>query len=113
MAAASASRAHRVQYHGAGRMRRESGFSKKIRDKLLEIPNTYVVRTQAGSIRGIPDLLICHKGRFIAWELKVQNRKPDKLQQLQIEKIIACGGASAVVTPENYAQHIKELKDGF
>jgi len=46
---------------------KESAFSKKVIKKLKEIPCTYVIRTQAGSIAGILDLTICCNGMFFAW----------------------------------------------
>lgn len=83
----------------------EANFSKKVMKRLSWIENCFVVRTQAGSIRGIPDLIICCKGKFYAWELKVDH-KPTKLQQHTLKQIHEAGGAAFVVTPRNLEAHV-------
>jgi len=91
---------------------RESAFSKKVITQLKGIPKTYVIRTQAGSIAGIPDLIICCNGLFFAWELKVPPNKPTKLQSYTIEKIREAKGVASVVTPdtlERYLDHMKNI----
>jgi len=47
--------------------------------------------------RGVPDLLICRNGRFIAAEIKPKREKPTRLQMIEIDRIQAAGGRAAVV----------------
>lgn len=87
----------------------ESKFSKKVIARLEAIPETFVIRTQAGSIGGIPDLIICHRGIFFAWELKVDS-DTTALQDYIIEKISRAGGYAWVVRPQNLEESINQLK---
>lgn len=79
----------------------EKAFSTKVVKLLRAIPKTYVVRTQAGSIGGIPDLLIYHRGLPFAWELKTGNNKATALQLKVIADMGNAGVMAYVVTPEN------------
>ena len=51
----------------------------------------------AFSSRGVPDLIICAKGRFIAVELKVGNNTPTPLQADYLDRISLAGGQAHVV----------------
>lgn len=90
-------------------MKPETKFSAKVQKRLKAVSDTFVIRTQAGSIRGIPDLIICRKGHFFAWELKVGDNKPTPLQEKMIEDIIDAGGQAWVVRPENLEVSINQL----
>ena len=50
---------------------------------------------------GVPDIIICLGGRFIAIECKAGNNKPTVLQQKNLDKIVEVGGVSWVVNEEN------------
>jgi hypothetical protein len=59
---------------------------------------------------GIPDLVSCFHGYFVAFEVKVPERKGTvtKLQQRTLELIEENGGAAAVVTsPEEALEYIR------
>lgn len=88
---------------------KESAFSKKVIKKLKEIPNTFVIRTQAGSIGGIPDLIICCSGYFFAWELKTTS-KVTKLQEHTLGEITKANGYAYVVNPGNFEASLNEMK---
>lgn len=47
---------------------------------------------------GIPDIIICHGGRFITPELKVYPNTPSKYQEREIAGINEAGGRAFVVT---------------
>ena len=49
--------------------------------------------------QGVPDLLVCYKGRFIALEVKTPDNKagPTRLQRAQLAQIRASGGLGYVV----------------
>lgn len=71
-----------------------------------------MVKTQQVVIKGTPDLLCCVNGLFLAIELKsAKNAKVDKLQQYNIDKIIAAGGMACVAYPENWEEIFKVICD--
>jgi hypothetical protein len=47
---------------------------------------------------GVPDILCCYRGLFIAFEVKQPGKKQTRLQVLEEEKIREAGGISVVVT---------------
>jgi len=47
---------------------------------------------------GIPDIIGCVQGRFVAIEVKIDNNQPTPLQRHYIEKIRKHGGFAEVVT---------------
>lgn len=49
---------------------------------------------------GIPDIIACWKGKFMAIECKAQdNLTPTPLQEIQLKQIEDAGGVTWVVTP--------------
>lgn len=89
---------------------RETLFKKRVLTRLKEIPRLWVVKIQQVALRGTPDLLMCYKGYFIAWELKTSNGKVSALQQYNIIAIQEADGTARVVTPENLEECLKELE---
>jgi hypothetical protein len=64
---------------------------------------------QVGKV-GTPDILACINGRFIALELKADDKeKPSRAQVLKLRKIALAGGYAAIVTPENWPLVKKEI----
>ena len=87
----------------------ESKFKERVLKDLKKVPNLYVLKTQERSRRGVPDLLICHKGKFIAIELKVDGEKPTKLQDIKLKEIRLAGGLSFSTTPSQWESHLEML----
>lgn len=52
----------------------------------------------AFSSRGVPDILLCIKGAFVAVELKVGDNRPTPLQAEYMERIKKAGGMAMVIT---------------
>jgi len=50
---------------------------------------------------GIPDIIGCYKGRFVALELKVEPNKPTPLQEYELKAIYREGGSAQVVSYNN------------
>lgn len=95
-------------------MAQEKTFENKVK-KYLKEQGCYVVKYFgcAFTQSGIPDLLICCNGHFVAVELKATRGKTSKLQELNIEQIRKSGGKALVLYPqefENFKLLIKELK---
>lgn len=51
---------------------------------------------------GVPDIIACVNGQFLAIECKAGTNKPTALQVREIERIRACGGSAVVVNEENW-----------
>jgi len=77
--------------------------------KILKAHDAYYsmpIGTGFGAM-GVPDFLVCHKGRFIGIEAKTVGNKPTKLQGSNMEHIRSCGGVALVVNELN----LHELED--
>jgi pantoate kinase len=88
----------------------EVKVKKQIR-KLLDAAGTYYampIGTGYGN-SGVPDFVICHKGRFIAVEAKAGSNKPTALQELHLARIRAAGGIALVINETNMDTLQKEL----
>lgn len=57
---------------------------------------------------GIPDIVCCVNGKFIAFECKAGTNKPTALQVREIERIRQNGGVAAVVNEANWDM-VREL----
>lgn len=91
------------------RINPETKFKVKVQEKLKQVPGLWNVKIQQVALRGIPDLLICYKGMFYAWELKTSTGKLDSLQEHTLNNIKQAGGTSRVVTPANLDECMEEL----
>lgn len=90
-------------------MHPETRFKEKVQRRLKKLPLVWFVKIQQVVIRGIPDILICANGKFIAWELKVGNNNLTALQKYNIEMINKAHGIAREVTPENLEERLEEL----
>lgn len=59
---------------------------------------------------GIPDIIVCHRGYFVAIECKAGSNKPTELQQKEMESIRSAGGAVLVVNEDNTEDVTKVLE---
>lgn len=84
-------------------MTAEKQFENKIKKELEKRGIWYVKFFANGmTISGVPDLLCCVKGKFVALEIKSEKGKPSKLQLWQIEQIKKAGGIARVVYPKDW-----------
>lgn len=60
---------------------------------------------------GIPDLLACVNGRFVAVELKSSTGRPTELQKWNIEKIQESGGIGLVLYPDQFEEFKKMIEE--
>ena len=60
--------------------------------------------------KGIPDILACINGYFLAIEIKAQNGKPSKLQIMNCDKIKASGGQAFILYPSGFNEFKKIVK---
>ena len=78
---------------------RESQLILNIRKYLATIPGCFYWKEHGGQYgtAGIPDIIVCYKGRFYGLEAKVGRNKPTRLQEATIEQIRRAGGVAVVV----------------
>ena len=78
----------------------ETKFKEKVIEDLKSI-QCWFLKVQLLATRGIPDILMCRKGFFIAIELKV-DAELEELQEYNLNQIKQNGGRSYVATPKNW-----------
>ena len=78
-------------------MRSEQQIQKEIITYLKSI-GAYTFKTISSNRGGIPDVIACIDGKFIALEIKRPGREATPLQKLEIQKIINAGGVAVVVS---------------
>lgn len=97
-------------------MASEKNFENKIK-KFLKEQNCYYIKYWGGgqfTKSGVPDLLICCNGYFVAVEVKAENGKPSELQLYNIDEIKKAGGFAMILYPnqfDDFKKFIKLLKN--
>ena len=88
--------------------KKETSLQERIQ-KYIEGKGGYVIKTHGDMTTepGIPDLLCCYKGQFIAIEVKVNNNKPSPQQGIHCRKIMKAGGITLI------AWSLEEVKTIF
>ena len=89
----------------------EANVKRQIR-KILDTAKAYYampIGTGYGN-SGVPDFLVCHKGRFIGIEAKAGKGTTTALQEQNLADIRAAGGTTFVLNETNLDQ-LKELFD--
>jgi hypothetical protein len=93
----------------------EKQIENKIKAYLKTLPNCFYFKTHGCtySAAGIPDLIICYRGRFVALEVKQPSGKLTKLQEMTLRKINGAGGiAYKVTSPDEVREIIENLDSG-
>ncbi len=80
----------------------EAKVKKKVVDilKAWKVYYFYPVMSGYGS-SGIPDIVVCCNGKFLAIECKAGDNKPTALQERNMQQIRDNGGIAIVVNEEN------------
>lgn len=81
----------------------EKNFENKIK-KYLESEGTWFVKFFANRMTkiGIPDLLCCVNGFFLAVEVKAEKGKPSELQVWNRDRIVRSGGFAVILYPDQF-----------
>lgn len=58
---------------------------------------------------GLPDLILCVEGKFVAMEVKKPKRDPEPIQQVELDEIRKSGGHAVVVRSLKEAKHVVSL----
>ena len=87
---------------------------QQIQNKIIKYLKTisYVVKIISATKAGVLDVIVCYKGRFIAFEVKTPDTKDDTsdLQEYNIREIVKNGGLAYVVWELN---QIKDIIKGI
>lgn len=89
----------------------ETLFKEKVIRDLRQLGNVWFVKIQMRATRGIPDLLLCINGHFVALELKTEEGVESKLQTYTLLLIKEAGGFSFTVTPLTWPGVLQALMD--
>jgi VRR-NUC domain. len=87
-----------------------AGIIKMIRGR----PKCFCWKEHGGmyGTAGIPDIIACINGRFVAFEVKTQVGKTTKIQEITIQKIKDAGGNAYVVRSVDQAAGILDNLGG-
>jgi Holliday junction resolvase len=85
---------------------------KKVKDKVVKLLKSHGVyyfyaATHGFGRSGVPDLVCCIKGHFLAIEVKAGKNTTTALQDREIEAIRVAGGTAFVINETN----IQQLED--
>ena len=92
----------------------EKDTVKSIVGFLKSMPQTFVWKEHGGmyGTAGIPDVICCHKGRFIAFEVKTETGKATLLQEITLRRITEAGGTAVLVRSLDEVKTVMEDLDG-
>jgi len=91
---------------------KESVLQYKILRYIESLPNSYVIKVVVANKAGIPDILACIDGFFVAIEVKSTKGIVSKLQEINIKKIQkARGFATICYSWEEFLIFIKIILD--
>ena len=79
----------------------EKTIVDSIKQYLSSVPNLFYWKEP-----GIPDIIVCYKGKFIAFECKRPGGKPTLLQKITLNKIEKAKGIAKIVTS---VEQVKEV----
>lgn len=81
--------------------RSEKQFESEVKGWLKD-HGAWFLKTWSNGVQraGVPDILVCYKGRFIALELKTKSGRVSELQKYEIERIRKAGGHAVVLRDE-------------
>lgn len=79
---------------------KEKTITNQILKYLKSQPECFAFKEHGGlyGTSGIPDIIVCYKGKFVAFEVKTENGKLSKLQEVTIRKIQSAQGLAFKVT---------------
>lgn len=95
----------------------EKNFENRVK-AFLTMHGCWFVKYWGGgefTTAGVPDILVCCKGRFIGLEIKAPNGRPSALQIRSLKKIHDAGGCAVLLYPKNYdffQRLIESMKNG-
>lgn len=92
-------------------MKAEGIFQRRVIKDLKTLGKIWILKTQEKTRKGIPDILMCLNGRFIALELKASKKAiVAPLQCYEIAQIQHSVGLAFIAYPENWNEVFEEIK---
>ena len=91
----------------------ETLFQEKV-EKYLSLKGAFWIKYWGGGIysrAGMPDLMCCVKGHFLALELKTPEGKASELQKYNIDKIRKAGGIGLFLRPEDFEEFKRKIEN--
>jgi hypothetical protein len=78
----------------------EKNITAAIMRYLKTVPNCFAWKEHGGmyGTAGLPDIIVCYCGRFLAFEVKTDSGRLSKLQEITIQKIREAKGEACKVT---------------
>lgn len=91
---------------------KEKAIENKIKAYLKTIGGLFFFKEHGGlyGTAGVPDIICCYKGLFIAFEVKAESGKATALQDATIQRIRKAGGIAEVVRSVEEVKRIIESK---
>ncbi len=90
---------------------KEKTITNQILKYLKSLPECFAFKEHGGlyGTSGIPDIIVCYKGKFVTFEVKTEKGKLSKLQEITIAKIQKANGMAFKVTS---LEEVKEILKG-
>ena len=83
----------------------EAKVKKRVREMLDKLGIYHFSPPGMGLGRaGIPDIIACYNGHFVAIECKAGTNKPTPLQERELNRIMNAGGEAFVVNEDNVTE---------
>ena len=91
---------------------KEKILVEKIKTYLKTVPELFFWKEHGGcyGTSGLPDIIVCYRGRFVAFECKTENNKPTVLQTVTMRQIYKAGGYALIVKS---VEEVKEVLKSF
>lgn len=86
----------------------EKRFQTKL-IKFLEAMGAFVTKYNANGLSktGVPDILYCYKGHYVALEVKKEKGKRSDIQQWNINEIRKAGGQAFIIAPQDFTTEMR------
>lgn len=90
---------------------KEADLIRKIQTWLKTIPGTWAYKVHGGMFgrAGVPDILICYRGRFYAMEAKVDHNTTTDKQAYELNLLTQAGAVAGVVRSLEDARRLMGL----
>lgn len=82
---------------------------QKIQSKILNLMKergAYCIKVMTANRNGVPDIIACYKGQFVAIEVKDKYGRPTELQQANIRQIRTAQGYAIVAWSTDEVEHL-------
>lgn len=93
----------------------EKQFENKVKKYLKNLTKCWFTKIWGGGYQkaGIPDILACINGKFVAIELKSDVGKPSELQKRNVRLINESNGYAVVLYPKEFEDFKKLISEFY